>query len=71
MKSTITLSLCLFALTAQAGTPSHMHYRGQLSDLADQPFNGVVSLVFALYIEPFGGEAIWEERQDEVRSMRA
>ena len=41
-------------------------YQGELTDLADAPFEGTQTLFFRLYDADVGGQELWAERQDDV-----
>ncbi|MCB9545710.1 MAG: hypothetical protein H6706_07580 [Myxococcales bacterium] len=41
-------------------------YQGELTDLADAPFEGTQTLFFRLYDADAGGQELWAERQDDV-----
>lgn len=55
----------LFALPAAAQDIT-LTYQGELTDLADAPFEGTQTLVFRLYDAESGGQEVWAERHEDV-----
>ena len=51
---------------AQAEVPPYMQYQGYLTSMADEPVNGFFTMIFGLYRETQGGEAVWSEEREGV-----
>ena len=51
------------ASRAGAGIPRIVSLKGELSDAADQPITGLVSITFRVYDVQTGGAALWSETQ--------
>ena len=43
-----------------------LSYHGQLWDAAGAPFDAPTTLTLRLYLDPEGGDPLWEERHPEV-----
>jgi hypothetical protein len=52
--------------TAAFAVPKTINYQGRLSDSEGVPVNGTVSMTFAIYNAPTGGELLWSETQSSV-----
>jgi len=63
------LVVCLaIAGTQAADVPSTVGYQGRLYDVANQPINNTLPVVFALYPAASGGTPVWTETQNVVFS---
>jgi len=73
------LALLLLPMTALAEVPKTIHYQGMLTtaggdaihcpdpnDLQKGCPSGVINMVFRLYTEPVGGDAVWTETHNAV-----
>jgi hypothetical protein len=61
----IICALSVLAVLAAAAfaVPQVINYQGELSDSSGNPVNGDVSVVFAIYNAPAGGDVLWSETQ--------
>ena len=55
-----------FPNNIQGDAPSKISYQGYLEDNAQQPIDGSVDMIFALYSASSGGSALWQETQNSV-----
>jgi PKD repeat protein len=58
--------LTFLATAAFAVVPQTINYQGRLADSEGAPVNGTVSMTFAIYNAPTGGELLWSETQPSV-----
>lgn len=59
------LLLCLTAAVASANDRL-IPFQGRLTDGDDKPINAVRDVVFSIYINPTGGEAVWTEEHKSI-----
>jgi PKD repeat protein len=52
--------------TAFAEIPPTINYQGKLTDSGGVPIDGTVSMTFAIYNAPTGGDLLWDEIQSSV-----
>jgi len=52
------------AITTASSLPRLVRFGGTVKDLDGNPMTGVVGVTFALYSEPTGGVALWQETQN-------
>lgn len=66
----MTLLLAAFAwssvASANGGAPTVIVFQGRLTDDSNQPVNGTLSMVFALYAQAEGGTAPWTETHSAI-----
>jgi hypothetical protein len=68
----LLIGFVLLALTAWSNlaqsqsVPTTFSYQGYLTDLSGEPASGTLSMSFALYGQPSGGEPLWQEQHPEV-----
>jgi hypothetical protein len=58
--------LSIMVLSTRAQIPELVNYQGLLSDSAGTPINGSVSMVFSIYADSSGGNAIWTETHNSI-----
>lgn len=62
----VALAFIFGATIAYAAPPQTMHFQGYLKDSSNDPVDGNVDIVFALYDVSTGGSALWTETHNAV-----